>query len=166
MLERPQAATQLDAARTLFRADHRSGKTLITGREQPRRKPHPGPGDKDCFRDRNPPHHQTTRQLKPLDIVYASFERDPTAPPAGPGEASEVLDVLWAHAHAEDLLEHARARPGPHRLDLLLFLRPRSAPGPVHRAAALLRRSHGASPLLQRRYLRPTPANDRVDRAL
>lgn len=105
-----------------------------------------------------------------MDIVYASFERDPTAPASGPGEASEVLDVLWAHAHPEDRLEHARARPGPHRLDLLLFLRscsaPRAAPGPVHRAAALLRRSYSASPLLRQRYLRPTPASDRVDRAL
>ncbi|SEK78996.1 hypothetical protein [Streptacidiphilus jiangxiensis] len=101
-----------------------------------------------------------------MDIVYASFERDPTAPAAGPGEANEVLDVLWAHAHPEDRLEHARARPGPHRLDLLLFLRSCSTPGPVHRAAALLRRSHAASPLLQRRYLQPTPASDRVDRAL
>jgi hypothetical protein len=101
-----------------------------------------------------------------LDIVYASFERDPAAPPAEPGEACEVLDVLWAHARPEDQLEHASARPGPYRLDLLLFLRPCSAPGPVHRAAALLRRCHGASPLLQRRYLQPTPSNDRVEHPL
>jgi hypothetical protein len=95
-----------------------------------------------------------------MDIVYASLSRRSTAGEPPPGETVEVLGALWAHATPDDGLEHASCRPEPDRVDLLLYLLTQSpdAPGagsPLHRAEALLSRSHRASPLLQHRYLPP-----------
>jgi hypothetical protein len=95
-----------------------------------------------------------------MDIVYASLARRPAAGEPPPGETAEVLGALWAHATPDDGLEHASCRPEPDRIDLLLYLltRPASSPGtpsPLHRAQALLDRSHQASPLLRTRYLPP-----------
>jgi hypothetical protein len=95
-----------------------------------------------------------------MDIVYASLPRRPAAGPPPPGETTAVLGALWAHATPDDGLEHITCRTQPDRIDLLLYLltRPRHAPGPrnpLHRATALLNRSHQASPLLRNRYLPP-----------
>jgi len=106
-----------------------------------------------------------------MDIVYTSLDRRPTTDPppadelteaARAAEAAEAVNALWAHAVPADGLEHASAEAGPDRLDLLLYLLPPdptrpTAPGATHRAAALLARSHQASPLLRRRYLPPPP---------
>lgn len=98
--------------------------------------------------------------IGPMDIVYASLTRRSTGGEPPPGETAEVLGALWAHATPDDGLEHATARPEPDRVDLLLYLltRPSSdVRGPLHRAEALLSRSHQASPLLGNRYLPPHP---------
>ncbi|MEY9965917.1 hypothetical protein ABIA33_003967 [Streptacidiphilus sp. MAP12-16] len=96
-----------------------------------------------------------------MDIVYTSLDRRPAVDQAPVGEVAEVIDALWAHATPDDRLEHASGRPEPDRIDLLLFLRTPDDPDPdgaQRRAAALVYRSHLASPLLQRRYLPPPPA--------
>ncbi|MER5640872.1 hypothetical protein ABT095_28480 [Kitasatospora sp. NPDC002227] len=96
-----------------------------------------------------------------MDIVYLSLEHRPGATRAVGTEAAQVLDTLWAHATAEDGLEHASARTEPGRLDLLLFLLPSEAPDTpdaTHRAAALLTRCHRNSRALKLRYLPPAPA--------
>ncbi|MEV6211704.1 hypothetical protein [Kitasatospora sp. NPDC051914] len=98
-----------------------------------------------------------------MDIVYASLHRRHPADPAPPGEAAEVLGVLWAHARPDDGLQHASVRILDDRVDLLLYLLTRApdtagaslAPCRVH---GLIARSHRASPLLHRRYLPPAPA--------
>jgi hypothetical protein len=98
-----------------------------------------------------------------MDIVYASLSRRLAAGQPPPGESAEVLGALWAHATADDGLEFVTCSPEADRVDLLLFLltRPADPPGdasPLHRAHALLDRSHQASPLLHARYLPPHPA--------
>lgn len=95
-----------------------------------------------------------------MDIVYASLTRRATAGEPPPGETAEILGALWAHATSDDGLEHASCRPESDRVDLLLYLLTRPAdtpdtPSPLHRAQALLTRSHQASPLLRSRYLPP-----------
>ncbi|MEY9873719.1 hypothetical protein ABH931_003208 [Streptacidiphilus sp. MAP12-33] len=95
-----------------------------------------------------------------MEIVYASLARRLAAGLPPPGETAEVLDALWAHTTPDDGLEHASCRPESDRVDLLLYLLTRSdsaavAPTPIHRAEALLSRSHRASPVLRDRYLPP-----------
>jgi hypothetical protein len=92
-----------------------------------------------------------------MDIVHTFLTR--RTPAAGEAEVGEALDVLWAHAGPADRLEHAGGRAEPDRLDLLLFFLPPDGTDPddsaEQRAAALMRRAHRASPLLQGRYLSP-----------
>jgi hypothetical protein len=94
-----------------------------------------------------------------MDIVYASLFRRSAAGEPPPGETAEVLGALWAHATPDDGLEHASCRAEHDRIDLLIYLLTRPTdpddPCPLHRAEALLRRSHQASPLLRSRYLPP-----------
>ncbi|SEM68788.1 hypothetical protein [Streptacidiphilus jiangxiensis] len=95
-----------------------------------------------------------------MDIVYASLHRKALAEPPPSSEPAEVLGALWAHAIPDDGLEHASCRPEADRIDLLLYLltRPEDTTdfrSPLHRAEALLSRSHQASPLLRDRYLPP-----------
>jgi len=106
-----------------------------------------------------------------LDIVYVSLDRR-TAPEADPaGEIAEAVGALWAHATAEDGLEHVSGHAGSSRLDLLLYLlvlAPGSgpavaAPCATERAAALLARCHRASPVWRRRYLPPPVAGTAPD---
>jgi hypothetical protein len=73
------------------------------------------------------------------------------------GDAAEVLDVLWAHAVADDGMEHIRVRAGPGRLDLILFIREIPGSDPRECAARLLYRAYRSSALLAERYLAPTP---------
>jgi hypothetical protein len=101
-----------------------------------------------------------------MDIVYTFLTRRTQAP--GECEVGEALDALWAHAHPADRLEHAGGRAEPDRLDLLLFFLPPDTADPgdsaEQRAAALMRRAHRASPLLQGRYLSPPePATSQAD---
>lgn len=97
-----------------------------------------------------------------MDIVYTFLTRH--APAVGECEVGDVVDVLWAHAHPADRLEHAGGRAEPDRLDLLLFFLPPDATDPddsaEQRAVALMRRAHRASPLLQGRYLSPPEPDD------
>ncbi|WP_037608392.1 hypothetical protein [Streptacidiphilus rugosus] len=98
-----------------------------------------------------------------MDIVYSSLTRRSAAGPDPAAEVTEVVDTLWAHAVPGDGLEHAGGRTEQDRIDLLLFLRTPHGPDPddaQRRAAALLHRSHLASPLLNRRYLPPAPLPD------
>jgi hypothetical protein len=92
-----------------------------------------------------------------VDIVYTFLTRRTQA--AGEREVGDVVDVLWAHAHPADRLEHAGGRAEPDRLDLLLFFLPPDGTDPddsaEQRAVTLMRRAHRASPLLQNRYLSP-----------
>lgn len=95
-----------------------------------------------------------------MDIVYTSLRRRPATPSQPAGEVAEVLGILWAHATPEDGLEHITASLNDDRVDLLMYLLPSdpttpTAHRPLHRAAALLDRSHRASPVLHRRYLPP-----------
>ncbi|MET9581243.1 hypothetical protein AB0929_27330 [Streptomyces massasporeus] len=95
-----------------------------------------------------------------MDMVYASLNRRTGVLGEPTNEVSEVLGVLWAHTTPEDGLEHASGRSEWDRVDLLiclLTLDP-TAPGYLsvtHRAGALLRRCHAASPLMRHRYLPP-----------
>ncbi|GAA4100146.1 hypothetical protein AB0C89_28050 [Streptomyces sp. NPDC048491] len=96
-----------------------------------------------------------------MDIVYLSLDHRPGTIPDSLTEAAEALDTLWAHTTPEDGLEHASARTGLRRLDLLLFLLPPDGPGAqsaTGRGAALVARSYRNSPLLKLRYLPPAPA--------
>ncbi|MFD7639825.1 hypothetical protein ACFV4P_04160 [Kitasatospora sp. NPDC059795] len=99
-----------------------------------------------------------------MEIVYTSLRRRSTADPAPPGETSEVVGILWAHARPEERLQHLTARSEADRVDLLVYLlgpRPDADTAdqpPLAVAHDLLARSHRASPVLHRRYLPPTPA--------
>ncbi|MFJ8435868.1 hypothetical protein ACIQ9P_31655 [Kitasatospora sp. NPDC094019] len=96
-----------------------------------------------------------------VDVVRTSLNHCPGTTPGPATEAAEALDNLWAHTVPEDGLEHASARTGRGRLDLLLLLLPPEgpvAPDTTDRAAALVARSHRNSPVLTLRYLPPAPA--------
>ena len=100
-----------------------------------------------------------------MDIVYTSLQRRPAAQPQPAGEVAEVLGILWAHTTPEDGLEHICGSLDSDRVDLLMYLLPsdptaHTAHGPLRRAAALLARSHHASPALHRRYLPPPGTPD------
>ncbi|MER6361992.1 hypothetical protein [Kitasatospora sp. NPDC001527] len=95
-----------------------------------------------------------------MDLVYTSLRCRNAASARPTGEVAEVLGVLWAHSTPEDGLEHISGSLVSDRVDLLMyFLTPvppaLAAPSAVERAAALLSRSHRASPALHRRYLPP-----------
>ncbi|CAM5546502.1 hypothetical protein KAURM247S_06082 [Kitasatospora aureofaciens] len=96
-----------------------------------------------------------------MEIVYASLRRrQPGDTAAEVNEAAETVDALWAHAEPGDGLQHASALPASDRIDLLLYLLTRDAPGQpdaVSRAHHLICRSHRTSPLLHRCYLPPEP---------
>lgn len=87
------------------------------------------------------------------------FHRHP-GPTDRPSECADAVDALWAHAHPDDGLQHVSALPEAGRIDLLLYLTTRDAPGvpsALRRAHTLIARSHRQSPLLHRRYLPPEP---------
>jgi hypothetical protein len=91
-----------------------------------------------------------------MHLVHASLARKQKGR-ADPADATELLDVLWAHATEGDHLEHARGMAHPDRVDLLLFLRQTAADNPEYQAADLLCRCHRASPALQVKYQPPKP---------
>jgi len=91
-----------------------------------------------------------------MHLVHASLARRHKGR-GDPGDATELLDVLWAHATETDHLEHVRGMAHADRVDLLLFFRQTPADKPDHQAADLLRRCHRASPLLQAKYQPPKP---------
>jgi hypothetical protein len=95
-----------------------------------------------------------------MDMVYASLNRRTRVAADPTSEVSEVLGVLWAHATAEDGLEHASGRAEKDRVDLLMYLLTLDPTAPgfrsvTYRANSLLHRCHAASPLMQQRYLPP-----------
>ncbi|MFJ4094032.1 hypothetical protein ACIPYS_20835 [Kitasatospora sp. NPDC089913] len=95
-----------------------------------------------------------------MDVVHASLRRKDCGE-LPPGEASEVVGILWAHARPGDGLQHITVRSQDDRVDLLLYLLTRrTADGPsdpVASAHTLITRGHRASPLLSRRYHPPAP---------
>lgn len=91
-----------------------------------------------------------------MHLVHASLARKHTGR-GDPQDATELLDILWAHATEADHLEHARGMAHPDRVDVLLFFRQTHADQPDHQAADLLCRCHQASPLLQAKYQPPEP---------
>jgi hypothetical protein len=91
-----------------------------------------------------------------MHLVHASLTRRQKGR-GDPEDASELLDVLWAHATETDHLEHARGMAHPDRVDLLLFFRQTPAAEPELQAADLLCRCHRASPFLQAKYQAPNP---------
>lgn len=70
-------------------------------------------------------------------------------------EANAVHDVLWAHARPEHGLEHIRARPAPHGVDLVLFITAAETEHAEAKVAALLESARGAEALS--RYTAPEP---------
>ncbi|MFJ1796226.1 hypothetical protein [Kitasatospora griseola] len=117
---------------------------------------------------RRPGRHRDRRRRQPrlgltvLDLLYASLRRKEPGP-APTQESSEVVGILWAHAHAlpGDALQHVTVLCRTEQVDVLLYLLTRHPAGgpstPVRTAHPLLARSYRASPLLARRYHRPTP---------
>lgn len=102
-----------------------------------------------------------------MDLVYTSLRRRGEArprPTAESTELAEVLGILWAHTAPADGLEHITGTVEGDRIDLLMFYLSATAATPagasgrdcVERAAALLSRSHQASPVLHQRYLPPS----------
>ncbi|WP_308344595.1 hypothetical protein [Streptomyces sp. ISL-94] len=53
-----------------------------------------------------------------------------------------IQDLIWAHARPSDGLEHVRARPAAHGLDVYLFVRAPSDVSAVAQMRALLDRVH------------------------
>ncbi|GAA1987550.1 hypothetical protein [Kitasatospora viridis] len=100
-----------------------------------------------------------------MDIVYSSLIRRAGAAPeviAQEAELASVLGALWAHSQPGDGLEHASGQVEGDRIDLLVYLREGVAASRTDstaplRVAALLRRCHQNSPLLNARYLPPDP---------
>ncbi len=91
-----------------------------------------------------------------MHLVHASLTRRQQGR-GDPEDATELLDVLWAHATETDHLEHVRGMAHPDRVDLLLFFRQTPAAKPDRQAADLLYRCHRASPYLQAKYQAPQP---------
>ncbi|GAB7188129.1 hypothetical protein ATKI12_7960 [Kitasatospora sp. Ki12] len=95
-----------------------------------------------------------------MDVIYAALQRRETAGPIPAGEADEVRAVLWAHARPDDALQHVTVNSEADRVDLIVYLAtrdPGSAADSLARVHALVSRGHQASPLMQRRYLPPSP---------
>ncbi|MGF1425731.1 hypothetical protein [Kitasatospora sp. LaBMicrA B282] len=92
-----------------------------------------------------------------MDIVYASLTRRRASQDPPPGEISEIVGALWAHATSADGLQYASGRSRTDRVDLLLYLLTPAVPvpGTEHRVSALLGRCHRASRKLQQDYLPP-----------
>ncbi|MFJ3513791.1 MULTISPECIES: hypothetical protein [unclassified Streptomyces] len=77
-----------------------------------------------------------------MRVIQASLVRTSADPPAE-GAAPLLQDLLWAHARPSDGLEHVRARPVEHGLDVVLFVHAPSDVSALTQMRALLDRVHG-----------------------
>ncbi|MGW6984057.1 hypothetical protein ACWGE1_32225 [Streptomyces sp. NPDC054932] len=75
-------------------------------------------------------------------MIQASLVRT-SQEPLAEGAAPLLQDLLWAHARPSDGLEHVRARPAEHGLDVVLFVRARSDDSALVQMRALLDRVDG-----------------------
>lgn len=73
-----------------------------------------------------------------------------TSLPATDSGVSLVHDLLWAHAVHTDRLEHIRAKPADHGMNVFLFMRAASDSEAMGQVRALLKRAR--SPLLAQGY--------------
>ncbi|MFJ4779291.1 hypothetical protein [Streptomyces sp. NPDC088762] len=74
-----------------------------------------------------------------MRVVLGHLAR--TSADTAPTSAAPLIqDLLWAHARPSDGLEHVRARPAPHGLDIYLFVRAPSDASAVAQMRALLDR--------------------------
>ena len=65
-------------------------------------------------------------------------------------DSSTAIDILWAVARPEDLIEHIYVRGGTHRMILVFYHLAVDAPAGVEVVANLCRRARHTSPLLHR----------------
>jgi hypothetical protein len=89
-----------------------------------------------------------------VHLVRAALTRRDRAG-VDPAQAARVVDVLWAHAGAEDRLEHIRGRPGEGRVDLVLFFRTVDGADPARSAAELIARAYRSSAFVRSLYAEP-----------
>ncbi|WP_327286372.1 MULTISPECIES: hypothetical protein [unclassified Streptomyces] len=62
-----------------------------------------------------------------------------------------MQDLLWAYAHPDHALEHVRARPVPHGIELVLFVRAETEAVAADRARSLL--LNAVAPIVRLGYL-------------
>lgn len=75
-----------------------------------------------------------------MRVILGRLNRT-SADPAPTTVIPLIQDLFWAHARPSDGLEHVRARPAVHGLDVYLFVRAPSDASAVDQMRALLGRA-------------------------